>query len=545
LKWGLASASSPLWSGCCRKTNTPVAVAGAVPDPAIDIHCHVFNAQDLPVEGFVVESILLPALKNGGLAHVADLLVKKLSALLETFAPDAPTEQAYLDGPGHWDPAAEFDRQTLRFFADATAGSPPGSAASAELKNHAQFPALVSALMDSLQPGARAYLESMADPPPVTLTPDDILGPTELGRELAHYLGWARQMCNYRIRNIDRLLQLFGPERQGPGILAPSLVDFHRWLGVDPLTVDDSRQPRVCVDQQVALMSRIVTQRPNVLPFVPIDPRRDWKDSHALLDACFSDTSPNGFVGVKLYPPMGFAPWNNDHIRRCYADDPRARELQQTVETNLRALYDYCVSNDVPIMSHTTSTNATQLSRAGKTYLPSHWGDVLKIYPRLRLNLAHFGGVGAFTTDPMNAEHAAVGQLLEDYEHVFADMADDTEAQDPDFRDRFRGAFATYAATYHAFPSKFMYGSDWDILGSEFGFETFLDDWAATFSGMKDPGARDGDAVQALRDKFFFTNAIAFLGLSEKGNKNATRLMKFHGQDAAPRWLALATNGAQ
>lgn len=167
------------------------------------------------------------------------------------------------------------------------------------------------------------------------------------------------------------------------------------------------------VDLQVSLLSNFDLQKNDltalkekypqaVFPFIAIDPRRE-----GIVDKFINEIyAENVFCGVKLYTPNGYSPTDPDLF-----DNGR--------------LYAFCVEKNIPITAHNSFTGfATPLSsveiegliydnglkevsgpvalskafstdwvqeRASKFNHPEIWEKVLQKYPKLKLNLAHFG----------------------------------------------------------------------------------------------------------------------------------------------------------
>lgn len=98
-----------------------------------------------------------------------------------------------------------------------------------------------------------------------------------------------------------------------------------------------------------------------------------WAD----FDGSIRSIGSHYFIGIKVYPPLGFDPW----------PDNDKKEM-----VKVRYLYQFCVDNNVPITSH-CSPGGFLVSNEYKNYSsPNKWEQVLNSYPDLRLNLAHFGG---------------------------------------------------------------------------------------------------------------------------------------------------------
>ena len=97
-----------------------------------------------------------------------------------------------------------------------------------------------------------------------------------------------------------------------------------------------------------------------------------------------------GFIGVKLYPPVGFLPLGNAGFS---PDAARGQALDQA----LRALYATCEAEEIPITAHASPGNEFALGY-GQLAAPERWAPVLREFPNLRLNFGHFGhetGVGS------------------------------------------------------------------------------------------------------------------------------------------------------
>lgn len=136
-------------------------------------------------------------------------------------------------------------------------------------------------------------------------------------------------------------------------------------------------------------------QDARIHPFVGVHPWRQvrserTKDVETVLDLVRLTIEKYGFVGVKLYPPMGFEPNGNtettfDRVTAMTAAD--AAEVDQA----LRKLYHYCSDNDVPVTAHCNHSNG-----AHESYHPASWACVVEEFSSLRLHLRHFGGASEF-----------------------------------------------------------------------------------------------------------------------------------------------------
>lgn len=86
------------------------------------------------------------------------------------------------------------------------------------------------------------------------------------------------------------------------------------------------------------------------------------------------------FVGIKVYPPLGFNPWPDDNC------DKKQNKLDY--------IYCYCEKRGIPIVTHCNNGGFEIESKEDIKYLtnPVRWKKVLNKYSDLKLNFAHMGG---------------------------------------------------------------------------------------------------------------------------------------------------------
>jgi predicted TIM-barrel fold metal-dependent hydrolase len=278
--------------------------------------------------------------------------------------------------------------------------------------------------------------------------------------------------------------------------------------------------------KQVAVMERISTMknRPFAMQgYVAFDPCRQallMQNGTTTLDPVVQNAILHqGFIGVKVYPPMGFLAIGNALL----SDFPPLVSASlgvncgRMIDEALMVLYDWCVQEDVPILTHCGRSN---LSRPdyGDRPSPEVWQKVLQAYPKLRLNLGHAGGL------PEYAEYLQQGgdgddwlqtvlAMLPAYPNLYADVAFDYIVLDRDSKeskeDSDIAGFLKIALTDSGTANKIMYGSDWVMFDMEYGN-------AAYYSTMKQ---RFGEILgDDLLVKFLKQNAASFLGLRTPGS---------------------------
>ncbi|MBL7103006.1 MAG: amidohydrolase [Bacteroidales bacterium] len=142
--------------------------------------------------------------------------------------------------------------------------------------------------------------------------------------------------------------------------------------------------------QQLEELYNVSQTYPQVIPFVHVDPRREGILD--LLKECVEDWN---FKGVKLYPPLGYFPYDPD----------------------LDPIYEYCQEKNLPLLTHCSPFNPVHFKGRKRdlkklleksidhidtrkkskkelcsrfTY-PGNFKHVVKKFPKLRICFGHFG----------------------------------------------------------------------------------------------------------------------------------------------------------
>ncbi|MDI6743179.1 MAG: amidohydrolase family protein [Smithella sp.] len=165
-----------------------------------------------------------------------------------------------------------------------------------------------------------------------------------------------------------------------------------------------------------------------VFPFLAIDPRRI---GIMKLIEMKVNKGKGIFKGIKIYPPLGYLP----------------------THPNLVPVFDYCVQYDIPITLHCSPGGMNNFRKKNyirswdeKNHLedfkttennksiyytaPEKWLPVLKKWPNLRINFAHFGGgdqLIAGKTDWMDK----ITQFIKEHPRVYTDISYHTDKKSP------------------------------------------------------------------------------------------------------------------
>jgi len=182
---------------------------------------------------------------------------------------------------------------------------------------------------------------------------------------------------------------------------------------------------------QIQELKELLTEKP-VLPFLFCDPRRaDLPEAQENLYKVFNEAFANGspFFGVKIYPCLGYDPG----------------------DYRLWPIYEICEKLGIPVLSHCGGASVSTAERSiaifegtksvtikGKNRKevayqlndPARWEKVLKRFPKLKLNIAHFGSDRTWSSkekvssrkDPQHRKEVIMG-LMEQYPNVYADFS--------------------------------------------------------------------------------------------------------------------------
>jgi predicted TIM-barrel fold metal-dependent hydrolase len=269
-----------------------------------------------------------------------------------------------------------------------------------------------------------------------------------------------------------------------------------------------------------------------------------------------------GFLGVKLYPPMGFKPYGNAaDFCQTYPDTDIFRDLRgeapddsetvdckprpaagsiivgQKLDRAMTNLFDLCIAEDASVIAHAGDSNGSAAGY-GRRADPAHWVPVFRRWPKLRVALAHFGSFEARsasapteTTLPEASWEWTFGRYLKEAQDppVFADISYLTE-----IFDQSPAGLSEYALTFRRWIDAFdpqcrhlMFGTDWTMLGLDPAYEGYTN---RVYVFFKESCGFD----QVKLNNLFFGNATRFLGLRQSdGTRN--RLLRFYDAHNLPR----------
>ncbi len=165
------------------------------------------------------------------------------------------------------------------------------------------------------------------------------------------------------------------------------------------LTMDitkDGKDPELFENQLKETADTVLVYPGAIFPFVAVNARR--RNHFEIMERALTSM---GFVGVKLYPSLGYDVDSQD----------------------MRNVYQYCQERNIPILQHCNNGGFNYRNNAEKSN-PVHWEPILRDCSRLKICFGHFGGGENLVhpTIPDNCWTRTILNLMEQYEGVYADI---------------------------------------------------------------------------------------------------------------------------
>ena len=442
---GLFASTALGAKGACRAPAGPLASNSESIFPIIDAHCHIFNASDLAIEGFIKHSVL-----HASGDHPLDAAIAAFDYQLQSAAPSFEEENALLDAVLRGDPIPEeFDRtgpslDDFDNFLDHLAKSRP----------------------ELLRGGEKQEIPLFGE------------------GILFNALRWAWILTRHRLHIMQLMFNTFSEVE----LFVPAIVDMDLWL---------SDHAETSVPNQIRLYEKLVRiSQGRIMPLAPFDPWRQVEAERAGTDTPLEWLQDavlhRGFAGVKLYPTMGFRAEGNAELR--------PRWFYRPLDSALEELYEWCQQERVPVLAHANASWGSQRGfeeRAG----PEYWRRALERFPDLRISFGHFGGDNDLLSRGMESRCWDFANLMQEYPNAFADIGfhDIGFPSTPDCDvEKYFALMRELAAEFPAAIDHIMYGSDWHMIAQTSGngqyfttaFERFASHWPEAQSGVFNATAR-------------------------------------------------------
>jgi predicted TIM-barrel fold metal-dependent hydrolase len=171
--------------------------------------------------------------------------------------------------------------------------------------------------------------------------------------------------------------------------------------GIVALTMDithDGSNRQLLEKQLTDTAAQVLAYPGRIFPFVAVNSRRP--EHFSLMEAALNG---QGFIGVKLYPSLGFA-----------IDSPE-----------LFKVYAYCEEREIPLLMHCSEGGFYYSDETRGNSDPVLWQAILEKHDKLKICFGHFGGAKNLTSSaiPETCWTSTILNLMEQYEGVYADIA--------------------------------------------------------------------------------------------------------------------------
>ena len=545
LKAAVATAVLPA-SGCSwllrRKELTPVCptapeVSYLPGQLTIDAHCHVFNGTDLQVKEFLSRV----AVKQGGaLGFAAKAIGELLENLAWKYAPSGDEELSKLADLAEALRTCTTEGYTSRVGSLRQDGYTRGRLELQKaLERSEQLRSLrlkraqgtFSAAPDSVE-AAQFEAQTIIEALPVRVDDYKSMSANKGlriqsfgGMSVAGLIDFVLQNFQYRYVNVHDYLATYNrPGKRVVDLMLPSMVDYDFWLNKGDAT-PTSLQSQVQVMKQIAVLTG-----GRVHALVPFDPLRQvaFQLGHAREDSLTlakDAVRQHGFVGVKLYPPMGFSALGNverdgqGFWRQAWLPwwTDRAN-LGALIDGAMRELFQWCQEEQVPVMAHTSESNGPS-SDFQKLTDSKYWALALREFPQLRVSFGHFGGSTPVESGLKRAQDfAALMQASSGASGVnaFADAGYFVEvmSKEPELQSIVRQLYEeTSAKGDAALVNRFIYGTDWEMTLTEGAVDGYLGNFERLFADLEQRPLLKSQGLKDLAARFFGLNAASWAGL--------------------------------
>jgi predicted TIM-barrel fold metal-dependent hydrolase len=448
----------------------------------------MFNATDIPINGFVRHVALHDGLISAPLAALATKLVSG--------APGYIGDKARLGG---------------------VVGGGEELAAAAATDFEATFGAEVTAAVDELSDDERELIATQlpGSAGPAGAEGLEVFSPAALVR----FVRWAKLFCQSRLDLATLYYQFFSGAID---LAVPMLVDLSSGLADNAQTTVAQQIELFELLSRASMMGLIPDAgQLRIHPFVGFDPKRALDDGSTV--ATVKDAvMTKGFIGVKVYPEMGWSTFRNT------AASAGTPERAQALDAILDEFFGWCADNEVPVTTHCNHSNYPDPnSDAANFGSPDDWLHVLEAHPQLRLNLGHFGG--AHDTPQAYTWTWTIANAMASYDGLYADVGcqhvDDAALMQVHF-----GVLGKIAKSTKM-TNRLMFGTDWYMEAVNPNPNAFLAEFQRQYDAAFGP---------AQTAKFMSGNALRFLGLGAGSlTANGRRLrQRYDGLGlAAPSWL--------
>jgi len=259
-------------------------------------------------------------------------------------------------------------------------------------------------------------------------------------------------------------------------IICPLMVDMTP--GIGGRIIDDFQL-------QIEKMKALKDAYPEkILPFLALDPNNPLMMENFL--KVFSNTGDYKFFGVKIYPSLGYLP-SHPLLMEVY-EVCEKKNIPVTahcsgaiVHTTRKFISDIPGTHQNPDGSWSSDPVRMKFRRKADYAVffnqPSNWNAVLTAFPRLKLNLAHFGGDDAWkkfsSGEPENWVNRII-DMMSRFENLYSDFSYTF------YKREYAESLKKLLSGNGIIASRVMYGSDYYMVVTEGHFRSLKTGFVTT-----------------------------------------------------------------
>ena len=493
---GLGSAGIAGISGCCthalgivENATNPNAISGLSPlSPAsinsslrlttrvIDPHCHLFNASDVQVGGYLAGPVAnnLPSSIRWlvqGLAPIVEAFAKNIAISAYKEMQQLQDLQQELLTTGLTNGESVIDKQIdehQQFIAKELAAEIRGTDLERKINAHLVGLASVNAGLSG-EFSEQYLLETFRREEELTADSAALLrDPSGSPDQAGSIFAFVAHLLSPRYHNLRKYQKAYSTSDDAIGIdtCLASLVDFDYWIGSCDHPVSFMRD-QIILHQRISDLSNHYMH-----PIVAYNPWTDIKEDDASLTLVVDAVKNRGFKGVKIYPPMGYFPHGNTG-NPSYPKDANYPDLE-LLDAKLNAMFEECRSLDVPVMAHSNESMG-RLPSHNKLGGPSGWKTFFR-HPgnqAARINLGHLGGeTGGGNQGNWSADFV---QLMGQADHLYGDLGfwDGLVGGNQQAAERIKALLSMQLSDTEVAADRLMFGTDWFMLSQKPGWKSY------------------------------------------------------------------------
>jgi predicted TIM-barrel fold metal-dependent hydrolase len=272
-------------------------------------------------------------------------------------------------------------------------------------------------------------------------------------------------------------------------------------------------QDQALFNQQIKDTADQIPRYPGrILPFIAVNPLRD--DHRLIMERALLS---NGFVGVKLYPSLGYS--------------VNSQPMQE--------VYRYCHTRDIPILMHCSNGGFYADEAFRKNSEPKLWKPILKKFKGLKICFGHFGGAESLCGADIepNSWTQQILELMENPENkgVYADISFHSEPMKNGAMENNYFKNLKLLLNSQVFGDRILFGTDFWLVRMVLTEKNYWEYFESTLNDKN------------LFVKMTSTNPKRYLGISDvpgQSNENIKNYIKFIADhqsvvdpEAASQWV--------